>query len=145
MKSCLLLVLAFVLFAAPVVRSDDPPADKEKIQGTWNVVAMEDGGEKAPPEEFKGHKWVITGTTITLSFDKAERGYKLDPSKKPKQLELLAKDGKSRKGIYLLEGDDLKFCWDASDKAVLPTTFSSKGPPSADFRLVVLKREKKKN
>src|SRR5262245_22072386 len=142
MKTRWIIVLTFAL-AGTAVRSDEKAGDKDNIQGNWNIVSAEGDGEKVPAEKLKGRKIIITATKITFTVDKEEASYKLDPSKKPKHFDFVA-GGKTIPGIYLLEGDNLTLCWDASDKAIRPTKFNSKGGPNTDYRLYVLKREKKK-
>jgi len=142
MKTRWIIALTFTLLAGAAVGSDEKTGDKDNIQGSWNFVTVEGNGEKVPAKKVKG-KIIITATKITFTFEKEEASYKLDPSKKPKHFDLVA-EGKTIPGIYLLEGDNLKLCWDASDKAIRPTKFNSKGGPNTDYRLLVLKREKKK-
>jgi uncharacterized protein (TIGR03067 family) len=142
MKTRWIIVLTLTSLAGAPVRSDEKAGDKDNIQGNWSILFVEGNGEKVPAKKVKG-KIIITATKITFTFEKEEAAYKLDPSKKPKQFDLVA-EGKTIPGIYLLEGDNLKLCWDASDKAIRPTRFNSKGGPNTDYRLLVLKREKKK-
>src|SRR5262245_34216225 len=142
MKTRWVIVLTFTSLAGAPVRSGEKAGDKDNIQGNWNLVSVEGNGKKVAAEKLKG-KIIITATKIMFTIDKDEASYKLDPSKKPKHFDLVA-EGKTIPGIYLLEGDNLKLCWDASDKAIRPTKFNSKGGPNTDYRLFVLKREKKK-
>jgi uncharacterized protein (TIGR03067 family) len=146
MKTRWLITLAIVSWVGPVVRSGDPATDRDKIQGTWKIVSLESGGDVFPPEKLKGASITITATKLRfpklLGGDKEGTSYQLDPSKKPRQMKLTYQ-GKTWSAIYLLKGDDLKLCWNASKPEVLPTEFSSKAIPGSDIRLFVLKREKK--
>lgn len=144
MRALWLSVLVCLSLSGIVVGSEDGSSDAEKIQGTWSVVSFEGDGVKVPAERLKGGTVVITATKFALSFkgEKEETDIKIDASKKPKYFDLLLRKDTVAPGIYLLEGDDLTLCWDA-DKSVRPTKFTSKGEPLTDFRLLVLKREKK--
>src|SRR5262249_6009598 len=105
--------------------------------------------------EVKDGKVVITANKLTFVGRGADEtvGYKLDPTKTPKAIDLIdAKRKDTRPGIYQLEGDDLKICYrmgEAKAREERPKEFNT-GPkrdkPSADgpgLMLLVLKREKK--
>src|SRR5262245_35736923 len=107
-----------------ILKREKPKKDEEKIQGTWTVVFREFVGRKTPEAELKAWpKWIIKDGTITADDGKKKEviPYKLDPSKKPKAIDLtmeLPVDGKGKKAypyIYELDGDTLKLCW--SEKA----------------------------
>ena len=86
---------------------------------------------------FKGER--VRYTVQLPGFD-FEFAYKLDPTKKPKAIDLEFTSTPDRKGIgmkfqgiYALDGDDLRICYDAEKR---PTEFTGKGKST----LVVLKR-----
>ena len=142
MKSCLftLLTAGFLLGAAGA--QDGAKGDHENIQGTWKVVSAEDSGRKPPAEAIKNLKWVITKEKITYKFgDKTtEWSYKLDPTKKPKWIDLTEGEHTTL-GIYELEGDNLTICFPEGRKGERSTAFESK-PNSVNDILILLKREK---
>jgi len=128
--------------------SQDAQGDKDKIQGTWKIVSFEARGPKdlLSKEALKSAKVVIKGDKITFHFGKKtdEARFKLDPAKKPKTINFVGKKtADTSLGIYLLEGDDLKLCWNVNDTE-RPTEFSKVGKVGQELRLAVLKREKKK-
>jgi uncharacterized protein (TIGR03067 family) len=140
------LLTAVLIVAAPAP-ADDKKKDEEKIQGTWTVVSMEREGQKFPDDEVKKMKVVIKDDLLTINNgcrDEQAR-IKLDAKKKPKALDLMAvKDGKEQgavPGIYEIDGDNLKLCWDKGSTADRPTEFATKKRSST--ALMVLKREKK--
>jgi RNA polymerase sigma factor (sigma-70 family) len=95
--------------------AQDAKSDKEKLQGTWEFVSGEFGGQQAKgaeAEQMKMLKFVFKGDKLTA---KTEGEYTIDSSKKPKQIDLKISDGPENergtwKGIYELKGDELTLC-----------------------------------
>ncbi len=90
---------------------DKAKSDQELIQGTWEVVSGEKGGEKLPEEIVKAIKITFKGDKLSLAHgdDAKEATFKLDPAKKPRHLDANI-DGKTIEAIYALEGKNLKIC-----------------------------------
>ena len=100
-----------------------------------------------PIAEFKG-------VTVTFEGDRhaVKKGgeviqaatQKLDPSRSPKALDVTVAEGPNKGavmlGIYEINGDTLKVCFDAQGKK-RPTEFTS--PPGSDYFVNVHKRAKK--
>ncbi len=139
----------------PVAKADDKSNDdKDALQGTWQVTGVEEGGkEKSDAEgakEMKSATWIITADKITVSIPKQGKRdvtYKLDPTKKPKQIDFTPLDGppnekgKTGHGIYSLDGDVLKLCMpEAPDTDERPMELATKEGGKAI--LFTLKREK---
>jgi uncharacterized protein (TIGR03067 family) len=110
-----LTVLAF----APVAADKPAPKrpDKERIQGTWVVVAWEEDGEenKRKVEERKKHKYTIKGASITESTLLGHVGkIKLDPDKKPAALDVEATIFEQKVNYYFVyefvDDDTLRIC-----------------------------------
>jgi uncharacterized protein (TIGR03067 family) len=120
--------------------------DEEKIQGNWTVVSREFIGKKTPEAELQALKVIIKDGTITMDDGKKKEKipYKLDPSKKPKAIDL-ANTGIGSKettlAIYELDGDTLKICWSEKDAENRATMFAS--DKDSGQTMIVLKREKK--
>jgi uncharacterized protein (TIGR03067 family) len=143
------LALALIPSMALLLGADDAKQDLKQLQGEWIVVAAERDGNKLPEESAKNMQLVIKDDTIEISEDKTAENPRveiatlvLDPSKKPKQLDVkpTPKDAKPAYGIYELNGDNLKLCW-AREGQERPTAFGTK--PDSRFILLVLKRAKK--
>ena len=140
MKKSLLGVLVIGLMTAA---DDKKPDDvKDKLKGTWTIVAMEVGGMKAPEEFLKGQTITFEGDKMThKEKDKIEPAtYKIDASKKPAELDQTPTEG-SGKGktvqlIFQLDGDTLKI--GGKMKPGRPKGFDDK-----DILIMTLKREKK--
>ena len=139
----ILVVFGFVTGASGF--SQDAQRDKEKIQGTWKIVSLHAHLPKAEltKEALKSAKVVMTADKMAFHFGKKidEARFKIDPTKKPKTIDLVS-DGKAAPGIYKLEGDDLTLCWNATDSD-RPADFTKVRKMGLDIRLLVLKREKK--
>ena len=99
---------------------------------------------------MKSATWTIMADKITVSMPKQGKhdvAYKLDPTKKPKQIDFTPLDGppnekgKTGHGLYSLEGDVLKLCMpkgpDADER---PTELRTEEGGKAF--LITLKREK---
>ena len=134
--------------------ADNPKADKDAIQGTWQVTVEEVGGKDVSKTEgelkdLANAKWVFTADKITfLVPGKGDHSaaYKIDSSKKPKELDVTPHDGppnekdKAIPAIYGLEGDVLKICVGSPQDSARPTELASK-EGSKDL-LITFKREK---
>jgi uncharacterized protein (TIGR03067 family) len=140
-----MILTAGFLTAADPPKSDAAPSDKDRLQGTWSAVSMENNGKPAPPEAIKGAKLVFTGDQYTLKGEESYQGtFTLDPTRKPKTIDTTFVEVEGGKkgtalGIYELEGDRLKICWRHGGKE-RPTEFATK--PNSGLRLMVLKRDK---
>ena len=149
MTSRVVFALGAALLGAGLEATADDKTDKtdlDKLQGTWKFVSMEQDGQPAPKGEEMG--------TITFEKDKftvkaggqvLQAGTQvLDATKKPKAVDATVTEGEGKGttmlGIYELDGDNLKACFDPQGKK-RPTEF--KTAAGSGHMLVVLKREKK--
>jgi uncharacterized protein (TIGR03067 family) len=119
--------------------------DAKSMNGTWLPSAAELGGEKFPDEVRMTMKLVIDGDKYTVTVGKnLDRGtVKLDPLKKPKEMDITGTEGpnkgKTFLAIYEKTDDTLKVCYDLSGKA-RPAKF--KTSKENKLFLVTYKREK---
>jgi uncharacterized protein (TIGR03067 family) len=89
---------------------------------------------------------IIKDGTITMDDGKKKEKipYKLDPSKKPKAIDLANTGIESKEttlAIYELDGDTLKICWSEKDPEHRATKFAS--DEDSGQTMIVLKRAKK--
>jgi len=124
-------LVVLLLGAAP---ADD---DLNKLQGTWSIVKVDKG--KGLGEDFAKVKFVFKDNTIAVKDDTLDKTahFKIDPSKKPKQIDIFPDKGAKAEvlGIYELDGDNLKLCWNKG--GARPLDFKA----SSDV-VLVLKRDK---
>lgn len=153
MHRCAFALLITGLLLGPGIAQDGPKTDRAKMQGTWKVISVSSGPagslKKVPDEKIKDVIVVITNDKLLMrspkeSEDKAVYKIdKLDPTKKPKwiDLSLIAADkDKTTLGIYELDGDNLKlYIGDPSPNPKRPTDFDDS---KAGIILMVLKRDK---
>ncbi len=145
----LLACMAVALLLGAGAPKDDGKKDKEKLQGTWKAVTVEAAGQSH--DDAEEHRLIFSGDEFSVKKGEEtmiKGKFKIDPSKKPKEIDMeftKAKrenlNGKTAFGIYALDGDTLKWCWNKPG-GERPKKFSSE---AADVHLLVtLKREKAK-
>jgi RNA polymerase sigma-70 factor (ECF subfamily) len=132
-----------LLQAAPRLAVQDK-TDKEKLQGTWHAVSGEVGGKDVSEEFAKKLSIVFAGDKITLAGlvrgekeNGVEGTFKLDPTAKPKAIDIHITNKEDGVGIYELDGDTLKLCM-VEATLERPTEFAGKDRQV----LIVLKRQK---
>lgn len=140
------LVTAAFLFVASVALATEPEGDLKAFQGTW-VIAEATLAGRDHIGDFKGMKLTVTGEKYEIDFGKnSEKGtLKIDPEKKPKQIDLTTRDGgpfkgRNLPGIYEFKDDTVVLCLN-SEKPDRPTVFEAK--EKTPFMLLTFKREKK--
>jgi uncharacterized protein (TIGR03067 family) len=138
-----LCVTLFLALSLPCVSRGD---DAKSMDGTWLPSAAELAGEKFPDEVRKIIKLVIDDGKYTVTVGKnPDRGtVKLDPSKKPKEMDITGTEGpnkgKTFLAIYEMTDDEtLRVCYDLSGKA-RPSEFKTE--KDTKLYLVTYKREK---
>jgi uncharacterized protein (TIGR03067 family) len=150
MRSSLMLLFCAVGVSASASRAEDKPdVEKElkKFQGVWTIESSEYGGQKLPADQLKDFVVIYDGDKHTVKAgDKVIQvgTQKIDPSKSPKTIDVTMTEGPSKGavmlGIYEIDGDTLKACFDMEGKK-RPTEFKS--PPGSQTFLNVHKRVKK--
>src|SRR4051812_47459964 len=131
----------FVVALALLPGADDPATDAEKLQGTWAVVRLDAGGRRPPREEVDAMRVTFAGDVMTLRDGKRQESgtFRLDPSKTPRELDLVPKGQEEvARFIYELDGDALRLCWRLPGGA-RPVAYRAEDDAS---RLMVLKRAK---
>jgi len=153
MRISLVALLCAVGFAASggsgTLAHEKADLEKEvsKFQGTWTFESCQAGGKEHPAGELKGLILTFEGDkhTVKKGDDVIQVGtQKLDPSRSPKTIDVTIAEGPNKGtvmlGIYEIDGDTLKVCFDPQGKK-RPTEFKS-APGSENF-VNVHKRVKK--
>ena len=114
----------------------------EALRGNWNVLIK--GAEKADQDLQHQFSMVENSLQIRIGGASIDLKFRVNPAKKPKEINItrMLPDGSdtSMLGIYDLDGDTLKLCFDDFGKK-RPTEFKSK----AGSTYLKMTREKKKD
>jgi len=134
MRNSLVVLFCAVGFSASASWAEDElDVEKElkKFQGVWTIESSEYGGEKLPADQLKEFVVIYEGDKHTVKAgDKVIQvgTQKIDPSKSPKTIDVTMTEGPSKGavmlGIYEIDGDTLKACFDMEGKK-RPTEFKS--------------------
>jgi uncharacterized protein (TIGR03067 family) len=140
-----------ILFQAilPIASADEAKEkaireDRQKIQGTWRITAIEVNGKQTKPEDLRQFR-VVNGSDGTWSLRDGDkeisRGTSIfDPTKNPKTIDFTATDDQGSEqhlGIYELGERTRKLCFAPPDKS-RPQEFAS--PIGSGNVLVVFTR-----
>lgn len=142
-------VLAIVLLAGVSARGEDTPeGELKKFQGGWELVSYTVDGKAWPKEDVATIKLLVKGDVsyFTVGAETLMGSYVLDPSMKPKALDILLTDGpdkgKKKLSIYKINGDSLIICHGPTAGKTRPKEFVSK--PGSETTLEVWRRAKAK-
>jgi uncharacterized protein (TIGR03067 family) len=125
-------------------KTDKAEAVKKELaalQGTWKLVAIEEGGKDSPIKEETYS--IIDKDVVRVKYKgkvTSEGTISLDPTKSPKHMDVRFDFGQTDVTIYLRVGDYLIQCGHRDGKT-RPVEFAS-GTVKGGAYLVVLKREK---
>lgn len=140
-----LVSVAALILSAPASKGDPIKAELKALEGTWELISMEEEGQPAPEKALKSISIVIKDDKLMVLADgKVIKAYvmTLDPTKKPKTMDWkpapgAEEKGKEANGIYKLDGGQLTICLDEVGQR--PTEFKG-GDKRA---IIVLKRPKR--
>jgi uncharacterized protein (TIGR03067 family) len=130
MKTPLLMFVAAGLVLATTSEQAGDQQDLQKLQGTWKLVSAMQDGKPLPDEKVKQTTIVFQGDSFrfpgSAEYATSKEGtIKIDPTKKPKQMDATSTQGEVMLGIYDLSGDRYKVCFAPAGKA-RPAEFASK-------------------
>jgi RNA polymerase sigma factor (sigma-70 family) len=137
----ILVVLLLWFFVHRSGLAFPPQTDQDRLQGSWQVLAMEKAGQ--PRAENPGMQFVFAGNQLTLSAGGApapSMRFVLGSAQEPKAIDFTRPDGKVLRGLYQLDGDSLQVCLDfdqAGPGAKRPTSFR----PEPGVTLFIMRRE----
>jgi uncharacterized protein (TIGR03067 family) len=114
---CCTLALTSALVLTAGAAAQDAKKEQALLQGKWKAVKIEIEGKEIPADELAKLKITVEGDKFIGQKDNNEQEknlMKLDPTKKPKAIDLTPQSGPSEgmtlQGIYELTGDTLKMC-----------------------------------
>src|SRR5262245_404874 len=139
-----LLVLLCCLTASAIAGDDDAARkDRERLQGSWNVLRMVESGRELPPAGAQALLVSVKGDKLTVMRDGksvAAFEFKLDPRRTPPAVDFKHLDGplkdRTMKGIYHIDKDGLTLCIDEEGRE-RPDEFAS--PSKTNRTLIVLR------
>jgi uncharacterized protein (TIGR03067 family) len=142
-KIAAVAALALMMACSP---SDRPgKRTRDNIEGNWTCSSAVVNGEALPESTVQHLRLTLTRELYTTHRDSEVMGdsaYTTDPTKQPKQINLVGREGRDKgkeaQGTYLLEGDTLKICFRMPGKK-RPTTFES--PSGSEAFLFLWKRQ----
>jgi uncharacterized protein (TIGR03067 family) len=109
MHRIVVVVIALAALGA-ANQKEDAKEDKDKIQGKWAPTLVQRMGQKQSEEELKDRQVTFTADKLMVKRGETttEMAYKLDATKKPKEIDVTLPNGSTGRGIYELSGDKLK-------------------------------------
>ena len=116
----------------------------KKMQGIWNVTAIEANGDALPSEDVTNITVTIKDSTYEVKLNEGtDHGtISIDPSTNPKQMDVHAKsgedEGRTLRGIYELNGDSMRVIYARGGQR--PATFDTSG--DAGLLMITYKRKK---
>jgi len=142
----LLAVTVFALGLSAAAADDTERDELARLNGTWKAVTAVQDGKDLPKAEAEAMVLTVAGEKYSFkTIDQQIEGtHKLDPTKKPKQIEATRTKGpdagQKMLGIYELKDDTFTVCFAAAGKTERPTELKSE--PGSGNKLITLKREK---
>jgi uncharacterized protein (TIGR03067 family) len=130
--ACCLTSCAANSNAEPTAGAADPAADAANWQGTWKLVSCKWNGEPQPGDV----QWIVSGDHYNIRLD-GQTGtdpYTFTLDARKKQIDVFHHDtpqgtyGGKLKGIYEINGDSLKICYELTGERY-PKSFDA-GPGS---------------
>jgi uncharacterized protein (TIGR03067 family) len=143
-----LLALVAVLFLAAPAQVRPAQDDRDQLQGTWELAAVEVNQQRLSLKDLKEDGAVMVGTLVVqgnrYSFRLGSKGRleltcKLYPDAMPKAIDLTVTEGPQKgkiyHGIYRLERDSYTVCRHVEPGKARPISFFT-APDSGRMRVV---------
>ena len=130
----MMAVAAGLLIAADAPKDQSAKSDLNRLQGTWTLISAVRDGKPMAEDEAKRTTIVFTGDRFRFPRETADatsqRGtFRIDPTKRPRQMDATSPEGEVALGIYEVEGDDYRVCFAPPARCGPPPSVPS---PAAD-------------
>src|SRR5690349_15928285 len=128
-RHALLVMIVGLLIAAD--KEEAAKEDLKKMTGTWTMVSGAEDGKQLPKKTVKAAMLRIKGEehTVKVGDDTMKGTHKLDPTKKPRTIDVQDTEGPSKdktlRGIYQFKDDEFSVCFAAPGKE-RPSEFTTK-------------------
>ena len=135
------LLIGLLAFVPVAFVAASEKGDKAKLQGVWEVVSLEVGGQAVGEDQAKAMRIEFKDDELIVQRPDGERlelPYTIDPSKNPKHITVEI-NGEKGLGIYELKGDTLKL---AHGEVGDPRPKNFDDPNIANLTVVTFKRRK---
>jgi uncharacterized protein (TIGR03067 family) len=126
-----MVLAAGLLLAADDKKDEAVKRDQDLLRGVWSLSSAEANGQPLPEGTFEGAKLTVKGDEYHVERGemKLDFEYRLDPTQKPKEIDLIPKDGEQRgkvfRGIYELSEDTFKICRSLQPEQERPKEFAA--------------------
>jgi len=131
MRLHVLLIVSAGLLLAADDREDAAKKELENLAGAWDIRNAQYNGKGMSLDRIEG--WTLTFSKDQFDLKQIEviaGACKVDPTQKPKTIDIKVDKGRDKgktlHGIYELDQNKLKICFNAADKADRPTEFATK-------------------
>jgi uncharacterized protein (TIGR03067 family) len=124
-----LVLTAAVLAVAPAATDDANKKELEALQGTWDEQSIKSNGREEVVRPFTG-RLIIAGNRLTYIIHPGEfqATFKIDATRRPVAIDAIGKEW-GLVGIYQVNGDTLKICYDPGQKTRPKEFDAKKGDP----------------
>lgn len=139
--------LSVALLVAHFQANDDTvQKDLKALEGAWTISAMEVNGIEVPEKKLEGTTLTIKGDQYLIKIK--DRSFpttiKLDPSKSPKEIDMIPTEGDKKdqvhKGIYSIDKESFKICRGLNPDQARPNQFATW--PNTNYFVITWKRVK---
>ena len=99
--------------------------DLQRLEGTWAMRSFSLNGAPLPPEEVRKYRVTIRGGRYVLDYagQRVVFGLRLDPTRRPKEVDWTDAAGNTLLGIYQFDGGVLRVCRAAAYGQPRPALF----------------------
>jgi uncharacterized protein (TIGR03067 family) len=129
-----------------MTRPEPEGGDLQSLQGTWRAIHAEADGSSLPAHLYRDARLVISGCRFSLTnpLPDAEQNvcgsFAIDPSARPRRLDVTPDGGATLREVYELEDDTLTVCYQPAGAAP-PTGLGT--VPGSGLVLFAYRREGK--